>query len=141
MRALFISVVLIILAAGWTGAFVVTPPLPSNTILNTQQQQATSNMPLNGSKDNNNNELEVMINAELTDERITSLFAWVSRAFRGDPEYNNLMLAIAAIWGNLPEESLPVKMAEKARESMLHDEEELVGDEFSIEEREYNSLG
>ena len=140
MKSFFSLAVVLIVLAGWTRAFVVTPPF---SILGTHHpQHTTTGIPLAAaSKDNNDNELEVMINAELTDERITSLFAWVSRAFRGDPEYNNLMLAIAAIWGNLPEESLPVQMAKKARESMLHDEEELVGDEFSIEEREYNSLG
>lgn len=86
------------------------------------------------------NSLEVFVNTQLDDDKVTSLFAWVSLAFRGDPEYNNLMLAIAAIFGNLPPTSVPVQMAQKAR-NMLPPEEELVGDKFSIEEREYNSLG
>ena len=138
MKSFFLFPALIVLD-GWARAFVVPPPLPSSNILdNDHHRHGMSLIPLSGSKDN---EMEVMINAELTDERITSLFAWVSRAFRGDPEYNNLMLAIAAIFGNLPANSLPVQMAKKARESMLHDEEECIGDEFSIEEREYNSLG
>mmetsp|Transcript_32689 Transcript_32689/g.79278 ORF Transcript_32689/g.79278 Transcript_32689/m.79278 type:complete len:307 (-) Transcript_32689:285-1205(-) len=58
----------------------------------------------------------------------------------GEPEYNNLMLAIAAIFGNLPLDSVPIQMLEAAM-LKLPDEETLVGDPFSIEEREYNSLG
>jgi hypothetical protein len=92
----------------------------------------------NGSK--NSNDVEIMVHAQLDDEKVTSLFAWVSLAFRGDPEYNNLMLAVVAIFGNLPPSSLPVQMVEKARK-LLPDEEELVGDKFSIQERESNSLG
>jgi hypothetical protein len=86
------------------------------------------------------NDLEVTVNTQLDDEKISSLFAWVSLAFRGETEYNNLMLAIVAIFGNLPLSSLPVQMMENARKQ-LPGEEELVGDKFSIEEREYNSLG
>lgn len=82
----------------------------------------------------------VLIDSRLDDDRVTSLFAWVSLAFAGRPEYNNLMLAIAAVFGNLPETSLPVMMVKTARES-LPDEEELVGDALSIQEREDNSLG
>jgi ABC-type multidrug transport system permease subunit len=84
--------------------------------------------------------LEVTVNTQLDDEKISSLFAWISLAFRGETEYNNLMLAIVAIFGNLPPSSLPVQMMENARKQ-LPGEEELVGDKFSIEEREYNSLG
>ncbi|KAG7347193.1 hypothetical protein IV203_006262 [Nitzschia inconspicua] len=91
-----------------------------------------------GSKDSN--DLEVFVNTQLDDEKVASLFAWVSLAFRGIDEYNNLMLAIAAIFGNLPPTSVPVQMAERARK-LLPLEEEPVGDKFTIEEREYNSLG
>ena len=56
----------------------------------------------------------VSIDATLDDEKVTALFAWVSRAFAGDPEYNNLMLAIAAIFGNLAEDSAPVQMVAQA---------------------------
>jgi hypothetical protein len=82
----------------------------------------------------------ILIDSTLNDEKVTSLFAWVSLAFAGQPEYNNLMLAIAAVFGNLPENSMPVQMVKRAMES-LPDEEELVGDPFSIQEREDNSLG
>ncbi len=85
-------------------------------------------------------EVSVSLDSQLDDERVASLFAWVSRAFAGEPEYNNLMLAIAAIFGNLPENTQPVQMAEEALK-LLPPEEKTVGDRFSIEERESNSLG
>jgi hypothetical protein len=50
------------------------------------------------------------------------------------------MLAFAAIFGNLPEDSEPVQMLRRA-EKLLPDEEEPVGDPISIEDREYHSLG
>jgi len=62
----------------------------------------------------NEREVSVYLDSELTDERVATLFAWVSRAFAGEPEYNNLMLAIAAIFGNLSETSQPVAMAKKS---------------------------
>lgn len=88
----------------------------------------------------NAQQTSVLIDSTLDDDKVTSLFAWVSLAFAGRPEYNNLMLAIAAVFGNLPENSLPVQMVKRAME-LLPDEEELVGDAFSIQEREDNSLG
>ena len=88
----------------------------------------------------NDREVSVYLDSQLSDERVSTLFAWVSRAFAGEPEYNNLMLAIAAIFGNLPENSQPVEMAQKAMK-LLPPEEQAVGDRFSIEERESNSLG
>mmetsp|Transcript_12457 Transcript_12457/g.35390 ORF Transcript_12457/g.35390 Transcript_12457/m.35390 type:complete len:296 (-) Transcript_12457:394-1281(-) len=89
---------------------------------------------------NGRQEVSVSLDSNLDDERITSLFAWLCRAFAGDPDYNNLMLAIAAIFGNLPEESPPVRMAKTALKD-LPPEEKLMGDRFSVEERESNSLG
>lgn len=85
-------------------------------------------------------EVSVSLDNQLDDERIAALFAWVSRAFAGEPEYNNLMLAIAAIFGNLPDNTQPVQMAKEALK-LLPPEEKTVGDRFSIEERESNSLG
>ena len=59
-------------------------------------------------------ELSVILDPHLTDERIKSLFAWISRAFAGDDDYNNLMLAMAAIFGmNLPLDSEPLLMVDK----------------------------
>jgi hypothetical protein len=85
-------------------------------------------------------ERTVQIEAKLDDEKVTSLFAWVSLAFAGEPGYNNLMLAIAAIFGNLPDDSQPVRMVKEARQ-LLPPEEKPVGDPLSIEDREQNSLG
>jgi hypothetical protein len=85
-------------------------------------------------------EVSVYLDSTLTEERVTSLFCWLSRAFAGDPAYNNLMLAIAAIFGNLPEDTQPVQMAKAALKN-VPPEEKLVGDRYSIEERESNSLG
>jgi hypothetical protein len=82
----------------------------------------------------------VQVEASLDEEKVTSLFAWVSQAFVGEPGYNNLMLAFAAIFGDLPEDSKPVMMAKEARKK-LPAEEETVGDPLCIEEREQNSLG
>ena len=80
--------------------------------------------------------------AELTDEKITALFAWIAQAYAGKYEYNNLMLAFAAIFGNLPEDSEPVKLSQKALERLPKDAEDIpCGEPFSLDERESNSLG
>jgi hypothetical protein len=78
---------------------------------------------------------------KLTDERAAALFAWVSRAFAGEPEYNDLYLAIVAIFGNLPKQSEPVKMAQEALKQLPQDEEKTVGASISLEDREMSSLG
>lgn len=76
----------------------------------------------------------------LDDDKVTALFAWICRAFDGDDRYNNLMLAIAAIFGNLPENSPPVQMVQRALEQ-LPPEDKLVGQPFGLYERERASLG
>ena len=43
---------------------------------------------------------EVMVSASLDDDKVTKLFAWISRAFDGDARYGNLMLAFACIFGS-----------------------------------------
>ena len=66
-------------------------------------------------------ELSVFLDPTLTEERMKSLFAWVSRAFAGDDEYNNLMCAMAAIFGtNLPPNSLPLVLVERGKEYKKH---------------------
>ncbi len=82
----------------------------------------------------------VQIQTTLDDEKVASLFAWVSQAFAGEPEYNNLMLAFAAVFGNLPEDSEPMQMLRKA-EALLPNEEEPMGDPLPVKDREYYSLG
>ena len=74
----------------------------------------TSNSKLHSSS-SSSNQLQVILDPTLTDERITELFAWISCAFRGDPNYDNLMLGIIAIFGtNLDPESAPKQMAQNA---------------------------
>ena len=82
----------------------------------------------------------VTVTTELSDEKVTQLFAWVSQAFAGDERYGNLMMAIAAIFGNLPEDSPPKMMAAEALKK-LPKEEEVVGDALPLQDREYYSLG
>ena len=66
-------------------------------------------------------EISVFLDPTLTEERMKSLFAWVSRAFAGDDEYNNLMFAMAAIFGtNLPPNSLPLVLVERGKEYKKH---------------------
>eukprot|EP00957_Ditylum_brightwellii_P115128 8780097-Ditylum_brightwellii.AAC.1 len=67
---------------------------------------------------NPNNEQRVFLIPELNDEHTTKLFAWISRAFAGDTQYNNSMLAIAAVFGNLPPNTSPIIMLEKAMSKM-----------------------
>lgn len=87
-------------------------------------------------------QVSVRLEPQLDDDKITALFAWISRAYAGDPEYNNLMLAIAAIFGDLPEDSEPVQMAQEALKSLPEDAEERpCGTPHSLDEREMNSLG
>ncbi|CAB9531346.1 expressed unknown protein [Seminavis robusta] len=86
--------------------------------------------------------LTVEVDASLDDEKVRALFAWIARAYAGEYEYNNLMLAIAAIFGNLPPDSEPVLLAEKALKLLPEDAEETpCGEPFSLYERESNSLG
>jgi hypothetical protein len=86
-------------------------------------------------------QLTVQIDATLDDAKVTALFAWVSRAFDGDDRYNNLMLAIAAVFGNLPSDSEPVVMLQEALKLLPDNEEELTGEPFSLYERESASMG
>jgi len=83
----------------------------------------------------------VSLEIGLDDEKVRKLFAWISRAFEGDARYNNLMLAIASVFGDLPEDSQPVQMAKEALKSLPEDEEALTGEPFSLYERESASLG
>jgi hypothetical protein len=79
--------------------------------------------------------------ASLDDEKVTKLFAWVSRAFAGDERYNDLMAALAAtfpaVFQNAPDlmELMDDAMAQ------LPDENEACGAPYGLEEREENSMG
>jgi hypothetical protein len=85
-------------------------------------------------------EQSVTLDSTLTDEKVASLFAWIAKAFSGDMRYNNLMIAIAAVFGELDDNHELRKMVEEARET-LPAEEELIGDPLLLSEREQASLG
>lgn len=87
-----------------------------------------------------NKPFTVQLQAELDDEKVTQLFAWLSRTFAGDRRYDNLMLAFAAIFGNLPQDSVPVIMVETAMAS-LPPEEFPCGTPYGQFDREQASLG
>ena len=141
MKSSYLSAFSLVILQNFVAAFTVQPNVAS-----TGCWKGISRLPLLPERTNtalcakNEREVSVYLDSQLDDERVAALFAWVSRAFAGEPEYNNLMLAIAAIFGNLPENSQPVEMAKEALK-LLPPEEEPVGDRFSIEERESNSLG
>jgi hypothetical protein len=99
-------------------------PLPSTALKMSQQQT-------------------IAVDTTLNDERATALFAWISRAFAGDDDrYNNLMLAVAAIFGtNLPQDSQLKSMLREAISLLPSDEEACVGDSISLADREMSSLG
>jgi len=82
----------------------------------------------------------IRLDTTLDDDKIESLFAWVSRAFAGDRRYNDLSLAIAAVFGDLADGNPLVSMKEEAME-LMPPEEESVGAPISREEREHASLG
>jgi hypothetical protein len=82
----------------------------------------------------------VQIDTFLAEDKVTSLFAWISRAFEGDARYGNVMLAVVAIFGNMKPDSTPVQLVQEARR-YLPPEEKTVGDSFSLAEREQASLG
>lgn len=83
----------------------------------------------------------MILDPTLTDERVQSLFAWLCRTFDGEEEYDNLMLAIAAVFGtNLSLNSEPIMMVERAN-SMLAGEEDCMGAPINRFQREQASLG
>lgn len=108
---------------------------PANAFLPLTKEINRSGAPLFAKKP-----LTVQLIAELDDEKVTKLFAWLSRAFAGDARYDNLMLALAAIFGNLPVDSPPVKMVETALAS-LPPEEMPCGAPYGQFDREQASLG
>jgi len=97
----------------------------------------------------------IYLEPELTEERVTSLFAWVCQSFRGDSRYGNLMLAMVAVFGlNVPETSEPKLLAKLALDKLRQDnnnnnddEESLLiestihGAPIALSQREQSSLG
>lgn len=86
--------------------------------------------------------MSVYLEPKLTDDRIKSLFAWVSQAFVGRDEYDNLMLAFCAVFGtNVPDSSEPMIMLRYAEDLLGDDEETLRGGRIPRIQREQASLG
>ena len=119
----------------WPIAFLFLLLPPTKAFLIPHRTIYSPKLTLNAEK-----QLTVQLVAELDDEKITKLFAWLSRAFAGDSRYNNLMLALAAIFGNLPSDSVPVKMVQTAMISLPH-EEDPCGTPYGQFDREQASLG
>jgi Tol biopolymer transport system component len=91
-----------------------------STSRDTNTNTSTSLKSGNNNESQQENELSVFLEPKLTEERMKSLFAWVSRAFAGDEDYNNLMLAMAAIFGtNLPPQSLPLQLVQKGESKVM----------------------
>jgi hypothetical protein len=95
---------------------------------------------------------------KLDDERVKRLFAWLNRAFAGDARYNNLMLAFAAVYGDVTQHSLYsniltdmtkrpgaadalVQLVNDALAKLPADEDAPVGEPISLRERERGCLG
>lgn len=123
---------------------LLAPTFVLSFLLNPAARQASFFLPSQPHRQSRtalNEQQTVSVETKLNDERTAALFAWVSRAFAGDPEYNDLYLAIVVIFGNLSKDSEPMKMAERALEQLPKDEEETVGAPISLADREMSSLG
>jgi hypothetical protein len=89
----------------------------------------------------NEKEVTVQLVASLDDEKVTKLFAWISRAFAGDDRYNDLMTALAAVFPavfvNVPD----LKALMDDAMARLPDENEAVGAPYGRAAREEASMG
>lgn len=79
--------------------------------------------------------------ASLDDEKVTKLFAWVSRAFAGDERYNDLMAALAATFPAVFSYSPDLIELMDTAMAYLPDENEAVGAPYGLQEREQASMG
>jgi len=75
-----------------------------------------------------------------TPTKVRSLYAWVTRAFAGDPEYNDLMLAFATLF-NLEPPPQAARLLETALSSLPSDPTQPLGEPYPLIERESGSLG
>ena len=71
---------------------------------------ATATTALSLSRD----EETVQLTANMTDESVTKLFAWVSRAFAGDADYRKIMLVLLATYENVPAGNEIMKLLDNA---------------------------
>ena len=137
MRLLILACILLSSVA-ITRSFLLIAPTKLAPTLRDRGRTSTFRSPVLHAK---RKQQVVELQVGLDDDKVAALFAWISRAFDGDERYNNLMLAIAAIFGNLPEKSELVRMAEEALDLLPEDENKLCGQPFGLYERESASLG
>ena len=82
-----------------------------------------------------------MVEANLDDQRVKQLFAWLTRAFAGDGRYNNLMLAFAAIFGTHAPGTPYAELVDNALSQLPDGDDIPIGEPVSLRERERGSLG
>lgn len=121
-------------------AGVVTPTRTANCVAPYRHATTTTTRQCRSLHVLSQQRQQLVLTPELTDKRVTELFAWVSRAFAGEDAYNDLSLALVATFGNLPEDSQPREMVRKALEQ-VPDEEAKVGQPILTRDRERASLG
>jgi len=85
-------------------------------------------------------ERSVSVTAVLSEQRIKELYCWLARALAGDERYGQLMTGFAAVFGEL-EEGDQLKQLLEAAVDAAPGEDELVGETYSLQQRERNSLG
>jgi len=91
---------------------------------------------------NNKHSIYIYIEPKLTDDRVTSLFAMVSRALAGDERFGNINIAIATAFASGgPSENNMLGMLLKEAMQSLPEEEDTCGYSFNLYEREQASLG
>ena len=122
-------------------------PVPSSFISSSSQRRRSlqRNVQLFEKKsDSKQEQIAVRLDITLTDERIRKLYAWICQAFYGNDErYNNLMYAMVAVFGNLPNDSPILTLLDHAIQTFDTSirTNELMGDPLSQYERERASLG
>jgi hypothetical protein len=119
---------------------------PSSFILSSSMRRRRSIriIQLSEKKSDSKQEQIVRLDITLTDDRIRKLYAWICQAFYGnDDRYNNLMYAMVAVFGNLPNDSPILTLLDHAVQKFDSSIQtnELMGDGLSQYERERASLG
>jgi hypothetical protein len=84
----------------------------------------------------------IQIDPTLDDIKVTQLFAWISRALAGDPRYNDLTTALAAIFGTVPDlQPLIDHAVDQLPINDNYNEHILTGVPLTLAQREESSLG
>lgn len=85
----------------------------------------------------------IQLDIELDDQKVESLYAWICKAFEDDDDrYNNLVLAVVAVFGTgMAESSEPMQLLRKAEQELATAEPFAAAKPYSQLEREQASLG